>query len=150
MFCPKCGQEVPENDQFCPACGAAVGAAPAEAAAAPAASDDKTSLFDPEDIRRTNILAALCYLSITFVILALLLEPNSKFIRYHINQAIMLDVLVFAGVIVAIIPFLGWLVAFVVSIAATVFMIMGIVRAYKGQARDLPWVGKYTIVHSYD
>ncbi len=28
MFCPQCGKQVDPNSSFCPACGAAIGAAP--------------------------------------------------------------------------------------------------------------------------
>ena len=106
-------------------------------------------MFDPEDIKRTKILAALCYVSVLFVIVGLLLEPNSKFIRYHINQSFCLYVFALLCGLVAIVPFLGWIASAVGAIAVFVFTVMGVIRAYKGTARDLPLVGKYTIVY-YD
>ena len=141
MFCPKCGTQVPENDHYCPTCGEPVGMTnvPDES--------DHTAMFEEEDIRRTNILSALCYLSFLFVILGLLIEPNSKFLRYHINQSIVLQIFGVVAALVAIIPVIGWIVGCVASIAAVVFLIMGIVRAYKGQAKDLPLIGKYTVVY---
>ena len=142
MFCPKCGTPVPENDRFCPNCGEAV----ASAAVIPDISDH-TAMFDPEDIKRTRILAALCYASILFVIVGLLIEPNSKFIRYHINQSFVLYIFAILCAVVAIVPILGWIAAGIGSIAVLVFTVMGIVRALKGTAKDLPLIGKYTIVY---
>ena len=144
MFCPKCGTQVPENDHFCPNCGEAV----ANAAAAPDVCDH-TAMFDPEDTKRTHILAALCYLSFVLIVIALLLEPNSKFLRYHINQSILISIFGIVIGIVAIVPFLGWIASFVGAIMAVVFTVMGVIRAYKGEAKDLPIIGKYTIVN-YD
>lgn len=144
MFCSKCGTEIPENVHFCPTCGE-----PVPAGKAVPASDDKTAMFDPEDIRRSHVLAAVCYLNVTFIIIALLLEPNSKFIRYHVNQSAILYVFALLSVLLNIVPFLGQLAFFVAAAMFFVFTIMGIVRAMNGQAKDLPLVGKYTIVH-YD
>ena len=39
--------------------------------------------------------------------------------------------------------------SFVGAVACVVFTVMGVLRAYKGTAKDLPLVGKYTIVY-YD
>lgn len=38
MFCPKCGNQIPDGSKFCPKCGSQLGQAPAPAAAQPAAS----------------------------------------------------------------------------------------------------------------
>ena len=144
MFCPKCGTQIPENDHYCPTCGE-----PVLGKTNVPDETDHTAMFEEEDIRRTNILSALCYLSFLFVILGLLIEPNSKFLRYHINQSIILYIFGILCGLVAIIPFLGWIAAVIGSVACVVFMVMGIVRAFKGQAKDLPIIGKYRIVH-YD
>ena len=143
MFCSKCGTQVPENDRFCPNCGEAV------AAAAIPAAEDHTAMFDSEDVKRTNILAALCYVSFVLIVIALLLEPNSKFLRYHINQSILISIFGIAIGIVAIIPLLGWIASAVGAVMAVDFTVMGVIRAFKGTAKDLPLIGKYTVVH-YD
>ena len=142
MFCPKCGTNVPETDRFCPTCGE-----PVPGNAAVNNESDHTAMFEAEDIERTRILAALCYVSFVLIIIALLLEPNSKFLRYHINQSILISVFGIVIGIVAIVPILGWIASVVGAIMAVVFTIMGIVRSLKGHAIDLPIVGKYTIVN---
>ena len=144
MFCPKCGTQVPENDHYCPTCGEPV----FEKNSVPDESD-RTAMFDPEDAGRTNILSALCYLNFVFIIVALLLEPNSKFLRYHINQSLVLTVFGFACGIVAIVPFLGWIASAIGTVMVLVFTVMGIIRAYNREAKDLPLIGKYIIVN-YD
>ena len=53
MFCPNCGTQVPENDNYCPTCGEPVflkKRTPEE--------NDRTAMFDPEDAGRNNILYA--------------------------------------------------------------------------------------------
>ena len=140
MFCPKCGTQIPENDRFCPTCGE-----PVLGATFPDESDH-TADFVSEDVERTKVLSALCYLNFIFIIIALLLEPNSKFLRYHINQSIVLTVFGILCGIVAIIPFLGWIISAVGAVACVVFTVMGVVRSLKGMAKDLPIIGKYTIV----
>ena len=144
MFCPKCGSSIPENDHYCPTCGEpnfAKNSVPDEC--------DRTANFDPEDAKRVNVLSALCYVSFAFIIIALLLEPNSKFLRYHINQSILLTVFGFVVGVAAIIPLLGWIASAVGAIMAIIFTVMGIVHAFKCEAKDLPIIGKYIIVN-YD
>lgn len=143
-FCTKCGASVPEGDNFCPNCGAPTGATPAYVD-----ESDKTAGFSEEERTRNKYLGALCYLGPVFVIIALLAERDSKFIRYHANQAIMLWILAFACALVCIVPIIGWIAGGIGSIVAFVFDIMGLVRAFKGRAVDLPLVGKYTVLH-YD
>ncbi len=144
MFCQKCGTSVPEGDRFCPTCGEPITAA----AKAPKAIDH-SDMFTAEDKERTRFLAALCYFNFLFAIVGLLVEPNSKFIRYHLNQSLVLTVFGMLCGLVAIIPFIGWIASFVGAVAVLVFAIMGIVRAVNGEAKDLPIIGKYTVVY-YD
>ncbi len=144
MFCPKCGTNVPEGNRFCPTCGESMGAFAKEPAA-----NDRTAMFTEEDRERTRFLAALCYLNVFFSVIGLLAEPDSKFIRYHLNQSLMLTVGVIVCSAAAIIPIIGWIVATVGGIAIFVFEIMGIVNALNKRAKDLPLTGKYTVIH-YD
>ncbi len=144
MFCKNCGTNIPENTHFCPTCGE-----PVFGEKVVRDESDHTALFSPEDIERTRFISALCYLSFIFIIIALLLEPNSKFLRFHINQSIMLTLFGLCCGIVAIIPFIGWIGSLVGAIAFVVFTIMGIVNAVKRKAKDIPLVGKYTVVN-YD
>lgn len=148
-FCTKCGTNVPEGENFCPNCGAPV--APAgntyNQQTAYVNPSDHTEEFSGEDINRTKYLAALGYISVIFSIIGLLSEPQSKFIRFHLNQVLVLNVFAVLCTVVCIVPILGWIVGGVGSIMALVFLIMGIVRSCKGKAVELPIIGKYTILH---
>lgn len=141
MFCKNCGNEIPDDVSFCPVCGKA------KSITENAFDEgDHTAEFAQEDIERTHLLSAVCYLSFIFIIIALLLEPNSKFLRYHINQSILIYLLGVASAAAMIVPFIGWIIGGVASVASLIFTIMGIVRAFKGEAKDTPIIGKYTIV----
>lgn len=144
-YCTKCGASVPEGDNFCPNCGAPTGTAPAYVD-----ESDKTARFPEEERARSKYLCALCYLGPIFIIIALLSERDSGFVRYHANQSILLQVFAFACALVCIVPIVGWVAGGIGAIIAVVFDIMGLVRAFKGRAVDLPLVGKYTVIHYAD
>lgn len=108
-FCGKCGTQLNDDVQFCPACGAKVGAAEPVANAAPAAQPagapaapnafqkftdtaDSTNTFDPNDIASNKVVSALAYLGILFW-LPLVACKNSKFGRFHANQGLLLLIL---------------------------------------------------------
>ncbi len=146
-FCTKCGSNIPDGENFCPNCGAPTAPAGAYQQPVCANPNDHTDDFTSEDINRTQYLCALCYISFLFGILGLLAEPNSKFLRYHLNQVLMLNIFLVVCTVAAIVPFLGWVVCGVGTIVYFVFMVMGIVRACKGKAVDLPIIGKYTVFH---
>lgn len=137
-FCRNCGTNIPEGDAFCPNCGESV-----EKTVAPQGHPE----IEATDRERTKYLAALCYLSFLFGVIGLLAEPNSKFIRFHLNQVLILDIIAIICGVVCIVPVIGWLVGFVGSIAVLVFTIMGIIRACKGEAKELPFTDGRVILH---
>ncbi len=110
---------------------------------------DTTSEYDPADIEANKVLSLLSYLGILWLI-PLLAAPNSRFARFHTNQGLILwiaNLIVgVAGGLLAIIPILGWLVALALSIIMLVLMIIGIVNAVQGRAKQLPIIGKYTLL----
>ena len=162
-FCPKCGKEVADGDKFCNACGASLQAEVKEApqteenkaeASVQAAADkakeilntpDLSAEFDPADIEANKVFAILSYIGLLWLI-PLLAAPNSKYAKFHTNQGLVLWV---AGVlvgIVAIIPILGWIAAGIGGIITFVLMIIGIINAGSGKAKQLPIIGKYTLL----
>lgn len=145
-FCKNCGQEIKDDAAFCNSCGAPVsGAAPVYTQPV-VERTDYTSEFDSADVEDTRILAALCYVfNFAGVVIALLIRPNSKFIKFHVNQSLTLTIVGVLAGIVAIIPFLGWLVGAVVAIVCFVFMWIGFARALGRRAAYLPLIGKYKV-----
>lgn len=139
-FCKNCGAQLPDGSQACPSCGASAGAS------------DSTASFDQQDINNNKGMAILAYLS-WLVIVPLIAAPQSRFARFHANQGLVLAISsTIWGIltsIIAIIPFVGWVISMIMglaSIAFLVFMIMGIINAANGEAKELPLIGKFTII----
>lgn len=158
-FCNKCGNQLPDGANNCPNCGA-----PAENTQQNTQNpqdfvnnmmntNDTTSQFDPQDINNNKGLSVLAYIGFLFLV-PLLACPNSKFARYHTNQGLVLFLLEFAlGVvtgILGIIPIAGLIIGGLLSAVGGIFtlvlMIMGIINAAQGQAKELPLIGKITLL----
>jgi uncharacterized membrane protein len=98
-----------------------------------------------------NVAAALAY-ALGWITGAafLLFEPANRFVRFHALQS----VLVFGGlsvawiVVMATIPFLGWLIGLViipwVSVGLWLFLMY---KAYRGERYKLPFVGDIAEQH---
>ena len=91
-----------------------------------------------------NLAAALAY-AVGWVsgLVFLFFEENNKFVRFHAFQS----VIVFGGLSLAwmvalSIPFLGWIVAFLVipPVSAVLWLIL-MFKAYQGERYKLPGVG---------
>lgn len=97
--------------------------------------------FDSEDIEKNKVMAVLAYLGILFLI-PLFAAKESKFARFHTNQ----------GFILFIASFIIWLITCIMSwfkifqIAVVIFVILGIINAVKGEAKELPFIGKFQIL----
>lgn len=155
-FCNKCGNQLPDGANNCPNCGA-----PAENAQQNTQNfvnnmmntNDTTSQFDPQDINDNKGMSVLAYIGFLFLV-PLLACPNSKFARYHTNQGLVLFLLEFAlGIVTGIlglIPIAGLIIGGLLSAVGGIFtlvlMIMGIINAAQGQAKELPLIGKITLL----
>lgn len=158
-FCNKCGNQLPDGANNCPNCGAPAGNTQQNTQNAQdfvnnmMNTNDTTSQFDPQDINNNKGMSVLAYIGFLFLV-PLLACPNSKFARYHTNQGLVLFLLEFAlGVvtgILGIIPIagliIGGLLGAVGGIFTLVLMIMGIINAAQGQAKELPLIGKITLL----
>ena len=161
-FCNKCGKELPVGANNCPNCGAPAENAQQNAQNAQNAQDfvnnimntaDTTSQFDPQDINDNKGMSVLAYIGFLFLV-PLLACPNSKYARYHTNQGLVLFLMELAiGVVIGIfgiIPvigiIIGGLLGSVGGILALVLSILGIVNVAQGQAKELPIIGKITLL----
>jgi uncharacterized membrane protein len=110
---------------------------------------DYTDQFDPADVAANKTISILAYLGLLFLI-PLLAAPQSQYARYHSNQGIVLciaDIIVSVALaIVGWIPVIGWIISSVLGIAVTVMMIIGIINAATGKAKDLPFIGKIRLL----
>lgn len=164
--CPKCNAELADDAKFCTACGEKLEAAAqpqqpipeapkteaeapkAETAAASAAAatsntlqdlnntPDITDQFDAADINDNKVMAILCYLG--WLILIPLIASKSRYVKFHANQGLIL----FIAGFLSIIPLVGW----VISIVAFILAILGIINAVNGRAKQLPIIGKFSLI----
>ena len=96
--------------------------------------------YDPRDVQQTKSIAWLSYLGILFLI-PMFVYKESPYTKFHVNQGIVLCILDVAGgillgiisVVLVWIPFVGWILSGLLSLAFGVFvlvlMILGIVNA---------------------
>lgn len=114
---------------------------------------DLTFRFDPADIEANKWVCALSYLSILFF-LPLVVCPNSKYGKFHANQALVLLIFSVAGSAVfgalKHVFLIGWLAGIagaLYSVLIVILMILGIVNVIQGKAKELPGIGKIRLIH---
>lgn len=90
-----------------------------------------------------NLMAAASYL-LGFVtgIIFLLIEKESKFVRFHAMQSTIL----FGGIFIinialGFIPLVGWLVGLLLSFVAFILWIVCMWKAFQGEMFKVPYVG---------
>ena len=140
-FCSVCGAQTPDGSTICPACSRSG----APAARPPAAAGGMAD----------NVAGMLAYITIIPAILFLVIEPynKSRFVRFHSFQNIFLHVaalvcwiaLFIVAAVLAFIPILGHIVAFLLwmalSVGLLVVWIMLLLKANQGQMWKLPVIG---------
>ncbi|MEL7624147.1 MAG: hypothetical protein AAGU12_11215 [Clostridiales bacterium] len=95
---------------------------------------DKT--YTPEDIEKNKTMAGLAYM---LFFLPLIACPESKYAKFHANQALLLLIVGIAGnVILGIIPVIGWMLLPVFGLGVLALFIMGLSTALAGKQRGCP------------
>ena len=91
-----------------------------------------------------NLMGAASYL-LGFVtgIVFLLVEKESKFVRFHAMQSTIL----FGGIFIlnialGFVPVLGWLLGLILSFAAFILWIVLMWKAFQGEMYQVPYIGK--------
>jgi len=112
---------------------------------------------DPKDAQDNKIMGILAYLGI-LVLVPIFAAKESPFARFHANQGLILLIAIIASYIVvailtaafAFISFalvaISGLLYTVLWIGILVFVIIGIINASKGEMKELPLIGKFTIL----
>lgn len=140
-FCNVCGSQLDDNALFCAVCGAKISSPEPQPQPQEPQPQQFQQPFDEynmqADIAANKNLAALGYIGM--IIIALVAAPNSRFIRFHANQALLLGLFS----IPAAIPFIGW----IWGLFCVVCFIMGISNALTGQFKELPLIGKFRIIN---
>ncbi len=105
---------------------------------------EKDNIYTPEDIEKGKTMAGLSYL---LFFLPLIVCPESKYAKFHANQALLLLILGIAGnVILGIIPIIGWMLLPLFGLGVLALFIMGMVNGFGGKAKRLPLIGKFDIL----
>ena len=90
-----------------------------------------------------NVAGLLCYLAwwVTGIIF-LVIEKENKFIRFHAWQSIFtFAAITIIQIILAFIPFVGWIIGIIVWILSIVLWAVCMMQAYQGKMFKLPFVG---------
>ena len=164
-FCPSCGNpmEAPASEQQTQAQQPPVQEPAANQNdfsakfAALNNTADTTADFDKADIEQNKVMGILAYLS-WLVLIPIFAAPKSKFARFHANQGLVLAITEVAWWIVtailnAILYAISWrlgsLVGTLLGLVNLVFLVMlviGIMNAVNGRAKELPVIGKFKIL----
>ena len=91
-----------------------------------------------------NLLAASSYL-LGFVtgLVMLVIERQSKFVRFHAMQSVLLFGGIFViNIVLGFIPILGWLVGLFLTLGAFVLWLVLMWKAFQGEMYKIPYVGE--------
>ena len=92
---------------------------------------------------QANIAGLLCYVLgwITGLVF-ILIEKESKFVRFHAIQSIyVFGALTIAGIVFSWIPIIGFVLGWLISVLGFVLWIVLMFKAYQGNMYKLPWAG---------
>ena len=165
-FCSKCGAQMNDGEQFCPACGAPAAAAqqPNVNYAAPVNEDG----YSAQDIAENKGISVLSYLG-PLVFVPMFARKNSPYAQYHVKQGftlflvwcayLVVDILLnlikvertqyLFGVPIATVRVTPWyisLVCWLLALGVTALAVIGIINVVKGRAKKLPVIGDFQIL----
>lgn len=165
-FCPYCGAKTTEEATKEKAtdeneAGKAAENAENEDFAAKIAklndTKDTTAEFDKEDIDNNKGMSILAYLS-WLVLIPIFAAKKSRYAQFHANQGLILAIIdtaywiingVITGILMIVSPIASAIVCAITGLFGLVFLvlvILGIVNAASGKAKELPVIGKYKIL----
>lgn len=120
--------------------------------------NDITNQFSVEDIEKNKVVAGLSYFGILFF-LPLVAAPESRFGKFHANQALVLLLAgavgaISLGIVSAVLTLIWWRLALIINLLYTLFglalavvAIIGLVNAFQGKAMELPLINKIKIIN---
>lgn len=171
-FCPACGTEMPDRaaqqgtgfGQQAAGFGGGYGGAAQQGTGNSFEEKlknlnntaDTTYEFSADDVQKNKGMAILAYIGI-LVLIPLFAAKDSKFARYHTNQGLVLLIVniaygILSGVIGALFGRLFFPLTMIpgifrlLSLAILALMVLGIVNAAKGLAKELPIIGRYKVL----
>ncbi len=119
---------------------------------------DTTSYYSKSDIEGNKLMAVLSYIGI-LVLVPILAAKDSPFAKYHASQGLNLLIVdvawcIVSGIVSLIFGLIGvtflsvlWtIVTWLVGIALFLMMVIGIINAAQGRAKELPLIGGFRIL----
>ena len=117
---------------------------------------DTTSEFDATDIQNNKAMAIIAYLGI-LVLVPIFGAKDSKFARFHANQGLLLCIsaivyFIAESIVNALLLSISWRLSFVAALLSliglvfVVLMVIGMINAGNGRAKELPVIGKFKIL----
>lgn len=90
-----------------------------------------------------NIAGMLCYIPVLISgVIFLVLEKESRFVRFHAMQSILFGVAwIVLSIALNFIPFLGWMLRIVMGLGGFILWIFLVLKAYQGEMYKLPVIG---------
>ncbi|HKM35240.1 MAG TPA: zinc ribbon domain-containing protein [Lachnospiraceae bacterium] len=174
-FCPNCGAPIEAQEQLNQNSQSSQNNATSQMndigakIAGLSNTTDSTTDFNQQDIESNKVMAVLAYFG-PLVLVPIFAASESKYARYHANQGLLLLILEFTyGVVQAILMVVllancqfnwnygyfggrGAIYNFISSvlglawIVVVVLMVLGIVNAVQGRAKELPVIGKFRLL----
>lgn len=96
----------------------------------------------PQETDKVNAIAILSYIGILFLV-PLLAAKDDEFAQYHAKQGLVLFIVAVVGSFIGMVPILGWLLLPFFGLAVLILAIMGIINVFKGERKELPFIGQY-------
>jgi uncharacterized membrane protein len=95
-------------------------------------------------VKEDTTVALLAYITLIGFIIAIIMHGNKKTAlgAYHLRQALGLFITAFiGGIVLAIIPVVGWLLLPFFWLTVIIFAVLGIMAAVGGKQKPLPVLG---------
>lgn len=131
-----------------------VNPAEASAPATPVAEEKKGEATEPQKgIPEYRTFAVLGYI-LPFLFFLPLIDDKTKnvpYVRFHANQQLILLITFFAvyvlsGFLISLLTVLGYYAMQILNFALLALAIIGAINAYKGETKELPFVGQFRIL----
>lgn len=92
-----------------------------------------------------NVASLLTYvLGLVTGILFLVIEKDSKLVRFHAFQSILISaVFIILNMILGFVPIIGWLISLLLSPVAFILWLVLLYQAFQGKWFKLPLIGDY-------
>lgn len=103
---------------------------------------NKTKTKNIKEINKEYLLIAISYLPMLFLI-PLFVKKGNQLAQHHAKQGLVLFLFEVIINFIAIIPILGWIIAFIGWSYAFLMIVLGVLHTLEGEYWEMPFLGKY-------